>query len=110
MLHVPLKVPLCFFTAVGCGKRSDAANPRIQALGNPFDRAALSSCIAPFKNHYKFVTSRHNPFLQLDQFALQGKQVSEIISSRLMLLWRQIDRQVERQIFKRQLQLFIKTI
>jgi hypothetical protein len=56
----------------------DAADPRIETLGDPLDDAALAGGVAALEDddHLELVVL--DPVLQLDQFALQPKQLLEV--------------------------------
>ena len=78
MAYVTLEVPLSPLALVRCGQRRHAANAGIQSLRDPFDYPALSRRIAPFENHDHFELLAHYPVLELDQFALQTKQLPKM--------------------------------
>src|SRR5882762_5964960 len=78
MRGVALEVPLRPLALVGGGQGSDAADPRIKALGDALDDAALAGGVAAFEDddHLELVVL--NPVLQLDEFALQAEQLLEV--------------------------------
>lgn len=70
-------------------KRHDAADARIQTLGDAFDDAAFASCVTAFENDGDLETMQPNPFLQLDEFKLQMSKLVDvcIILPRFARLW-----------------------
>ena len=78
MRDIALEIPLGALALVGRGQRRDPADARIEALGDALDDAALAGGVAPFEQHDDLEVLVHHPVLQLDQFALQPKQLPEI--------------------------------
>ena len=78
MRNIPLEVPLRALALARCRKCRNAADAWIESLRDPFDGAALSGRVASFEedNHLEIV--RHDPVLQLDQFALQPEKLHEV--------------------------------
>ena len=71
MRHVALEVPLRALALVRRRQRHDAADARVQALGDALDDAALAGGIAPLEDHHDLQLVGLHPVLQLDQLALQ---------------------------------------
>src|SRR4030042_3165749 len=69
--HITLKVPWRFLTFGGCRERYHPANARVQAFGNAFNHAPLTSCIPALKNDHNLQTSSADPFLQFYQLNLE---------------------------------------
>ena len=112
MRNITLKVPLRALAVIRCGQCCDSANPRIQALGDALDDAALAGSIAAFKQYYDLVASADHPVLQLDQFALEAKQFTKVLPTVLLILrtlgFKRTSRQrVHGAVIKLHLQLFV---
>ncbi len=60
------------------GQCRDAADARIQTLGDALDDAAFAGGVAPFEDDNDLQFLVHDPVLQLDELALQAKQVLEV--------------------------------
>jgi hypothetical protein len=69
---------IAFARARSRRQRGDAADPGIEALGDALDHAALAGGITPFEDDDHFELFMLHPILQLDQFALEPKQLLEI--------------------------------
>src|SRR5262249_35382863 len=78
MRHAALKVPLGAFALARSGQRRDPADPRIEALRDPFDDPALSCRVAALEDDHDLELLLHDPVLHLHQLALQAKQLLEV--------------------------------
>ena len=78
MRHITLEIPLRPLALARRGQRDDAADARIEPLGDPLDRPALARRIAPFEQHRDLQPLLHHPFLQDHEFVLQPEQLAEI--------------------------------
>ena len=78
MRHVALEIPLRPLTVTGLLQSNDAADARIEPLGDSLDNAALAGRIAPFENDRDLRAGMLHPVLQFDQLRLQADQRSEI--------------------------------
>src|SRR5258708_28303689 len=78
MRGVALEMPLRPLALVGGGEGGNAADPRIEPLGDALDDATLAGGVAAFEDddHLELVVL--NPVLQLDEFALQAEQLLEV--------------------------------
>ena len=76
--HVALEIPLRALALAGGRQRRDAADPRIEALRDALDDAALAGGVAAFEDHDDLELLVLHPVLQLDQLALQPEQLPEI--------------------------------
>ena len=78
MRHVALEIPLRALALVRRRQRGDAADARVEALGDALDDAALAGGIAALEedDHLELVVL--DPVLQLDQLALQPEQLLEV--------------------------------
>ena len=85
MGHVALEVPLGLLAVVRRGQGGDAAHPRVEPLGDALDHAALAGGVAPLEQHDEPVSGAHDPVLQLDQLALELKQLAEVVAALLLL-------------------------
>ena len=80
---VALEVPLRALALVRRGQRRDAADARVEPLGDALDHAALAGGVAALEQDDDLVASVcDDPVLQLDQLALQAEQLAEILSPR----------------------------
>ena len=78
MRDVALEVPL---RPLALGRRrqgDDAADARVEALGDALDGAALARRVAALEQHDQLVAGVLHPVLQLDQLRLQPEQLVEI--------------------------------
>src|SRR5215467_7771949 len=78
MRHIALKVPLSALAFARGGQCRDAANARVETLGNPLNDAALASRIPTFKQNNNLALVVRNPVLQLHKFALKSEQFFEV--------------------------------
>ena len=78
MRNVALEIPLRALALVRRRKGRDAADPRIEPLGDALDDAALAGGIAAFENHHHLELLLLHPALQFHQLALQAEQLLEI--------------------------------
>jgi hypothetical protein len=78
MRGVALKIPLAAFALVGRGQRDDPADPRVEPLRDPLDRAALACGIAPLEDDDDLQPLVLNPILQPYQFMLKPEQFAKI--------------------------------
>jgi hypothetical protein len=76
--NIALEISLRPFTLGWSGQRSNPADARIEALGDPLDDASLAGGIASFENDHELELMAQNPVLQLDQLALEAEQLLEI--------------------------------
>jgi hypothetical protein len=112
--HVALEIPLRALAVVGRGQRRHAAHARVQALGDALDHAALAGLHRALEEDHHLVAGGHHPVLQLDQLALQAKQLAEIVAP-VLAVQREVGRGVARQrgdraVFQLQLQLFVVAV
>ena len=75
MGHVALEIPLRFLAFGGRGQRHHAAYPRVETLGDALDDPAFAGGIASLEQHHNLQALELDPFLQLDQFDLQPRQL-----------------------------------
>jgi hypothetical protein len=73
MRNVTLEIPLRALALVRRRQRRDAADPRIEPLGDALDDAALAGGIATLENHHHLELLVLHPALQFHQFALQAE-------------------------------------
>ncbi len=66
-----MKVPLGLLALGGGIQGDNTAEPGVQRLGDPFDRAAFAGRIPAFKDNHDAKSLMSNPLLQLDQFDMQ---------------------------------------
>ena len=78
MRDIALEIPLGALALARRGQRDDPADARIEPLRDALDDAALARGIAALEHHDDLQLLMHDPVLQLDQFALQAKQLVEI--------------------------------
>ena len=78
MRDVALEIPLRALALARRRQRRDAADARIEPLGDALDDAALAGGVAAFEQHDDLELLVHDPVLQLDQLALQPEQLLEI--------------------------------
>jgi hypothetical protein len=76
--YVALEVPLGTLPLARRGQRGDAADARIESLGDALDNAALTSGIAPLEYHDHLELVVLNPALQFHQLGLQAEQLFEV--------------------------------
>jgi hypothetical protein len=89
MRRIALEVPLRAFAVVRRRQCRDPTHARIKTLRDALDRPTLARCVAPFEDHHQPVSGGNDPVLQLDQFALQTKQLAEVRFARLAMLRRE---------------------
>lgn len=65
MRDVALEIPLCFLALDRCAQGDDAANARIEALGDRLDCYALAGGGAALKQHDDLQAALSDPLLQL---------------------------------------------
>jgi hypothetical protein len=82
MSHVALEVPLRFLALGRGGQCNNAADTRVQALGDALDCAALARCVAAFEDHHNPLSLMADPLLEFDQFDLQTAELSLVIDMR----------------------------
>ena len=63
---------------MGVPQRHDAADARIEALGDALDDAALAGRVAPLEDHHHLQAFEPHPFLQLDEFELQAGEFVDV--------------------------------
>jgi hypothetical protein len=73
-----LKIPLGLLAVRGRWQCDDAADPRVHALRDAFDGAALAGAVSSLEQDYDLQALVHDPVLQLHKFALQQEQFAEI--------------------------------
>jgi hypothetical protein len=81
MGDVALEIPLGPLALVRGRQRRDAADARVQTLGDTLDNAALPGRIAAFEKYDHLELVVDDPILELHQFALQPEQLLEIDSA-----------------------------
>lgn len=74
MSDITLEIPLGLLSFGGCWQRNDAADARVQELGDAFDDAAFAGRIASLKKYHYLQAFVFNPFLELHQFDLEFEQ------------------------------------
>ena len=75
---VALEVPLGALALARSGQRHDAADARIEPLGDPLDHPALARRIAALEDNHDLQPVADHPVLELDQLALKPKQLPEV--------------------------------
>ena len=75
---VALEIPLAPLAFIRRRQRGNAADARVEALGDPLDHAALAGGITAFEDHDDLLLVVRDPVLQLHQLALQPEQLLEI--------------------------------
>jgi len=78
---VAREAPLAALALARRGKRHDAADPRIEALRDPLDGAALARRVPPLEQNDQLELPVDDPVLQLHQFLLQPQQFLEVEAS-----------------------------
>ena len=63
---------------MGARKRDDAADARVEALGDALDDAALAGGVAPLEEHDDLEALQPYPFLQLEELELQAGQFVDV--------------------------------
>jgi hypothetical protein len=76
--HVALEIPLMALALGRAGQRDDAADARIEPLGDALDGAALAGRVAAFEQHDDLELLVLHPVLQAHEFMLQAEQLAEI--------------------------------
>ena len=84
---ITLKIPLAALALRGRAERHDAADARVQALGDALDDASLAGRVAALENDHDAQALQANPFLQLDQLELQMGEFVEILVVLGRLAW-----------------------
>ncbi len=84
---VALKIPLATLALCGRAERHDAADARVQALGDALDDAALPGGVAALEDDHDTQALQANQFLQLDQLELQMGEFVEIFIVFGRLAW-----------------------
>jgi hypothetical protein len=74
MRYIPLQVHLAPFAFGGRRQRDDAKDPGAHPLGDGLDRASLAGPITSLEDDAYLGPGLNHPFLQLDQFDVQGRQ------------------------------------
>ena len=75
---VALEIPLVALALGRRGQGDDAADARIEPLGDALDGAALAGGVAAFEQHDDLELLVLHPILQPHQFVLQPEQLAEI--------------------------------
>ena len=70
-----MEIPLSLLALGRRAQGHDAADARVQALGNPLDDAAFAGRVAPLEDDDDFDALVLDPFLELDQLDLQLGQL-----------------------------------
>src|SRR5262245_20650373 len=78
MRHLSLEIPLRPLALARSRQRHDTTDPRVEPLSNPLDSTAFAGGIAPLKDDNDLELAVNYPILQLDQLALQPKQLPKI--------------------------------
>src|SRR5690606_10026385 len=78
MRDISLEIPLRLFPVVRCGQGGYPADPGVEPLRDPLDRAALAGGITSFEDDDDFQFVGDHPVLKLDELALQAQQLPEI--------------------------------
>ncbi len=112
---VALEIPLGLLAVVRRGQRGDPADPRVEALGDALDHAALARRVASLEENHHLVPGVHHPVLQFHQFPLQAEQFAEIaaptqFAGRILLLGTEQLVQVQLVVEQFLLQLFVVSI
>ena len=90
---VALKIPLAALAFRRRAERHDAADARVQALGDALDDAALAGCVAALEDDDDPQALQADPFLQLDEFELQmGEFVDVFVVLRRLARLRPVGR------------------
>src|SRR5262249_37181257 len=114
MRDVTLEVPLRALALARRRQGGDAADARIEPLGDALDDAALAGGIAALEDHDDLELVVLHPVLQLDQLALQPEQFLEVeaaVDGRTVRVLGHVVEQLGKTIVvDLQLQLFVKTI
>ena len=76
MRDVALEIPLRALALGRRGQRHDAADARIEPLGDALDRAALAGGVAALEDHDDLQLLVLHPVLQLHQLVLQAEQLA----------------------------------
>ena len=108
--HIALKVPLRALAVVGRWQCGHTRHTRVQPLGDALDDAALASRIAPFKQNHHLLAAVLHPVLQLDEFALQAKQLLEVALALQLVGGHQVTRLIHIAVFNFQFQLFVVAV
>ena len=85
---IALKIPLAALALGRRAERHDAADARVQALGDALDDAALAGRVAALEDDHDPEALQADPFLQLDELELQMGELLDIfvVFRRLALL------------------------
>ncbi len=75
---VALEVPLAALALVRSGEGGDAADPRVEALGDALDDAALAGGVPPLEQHYDLELVGLDPVLEPHQLVLEPQQLAEV--------------------------------
>src|SRR6185312_16792843 len=76
--HITLEIPLATLALSRRRERHDAADARIEPLGDALDRPSLAGRIAAFEQHRDLELVVLHPILQPHQLVLQAKELAEI--------------------------------
>src|SRR6516225_12406748 len=79
MPDVTLEVPLRALALGRRAERDDAADPRIEALRNAFDDAALAGRVAPLEQHAYSQALQPHPLLQFEELELQSHELVDVL-------------------------------
>ena len=81
MRHVALEIPLALL-ALGrrCQSATTRHNPRVEALGDALDHAALAGRVAALEDDHDLQALLLDPFLELDQLLLKGVQLAQVMA------------------------------
>ncbi len=83
---VALKIPLRALAAVRSGQGRHPADTGIQTLGNALDGASFAGRIAPFEENDDLLSSGDDPFLKLDELALQAEELPKVEAAKSLLI------------------------
>ena len=115
MRGIALEIPLGALALVGRRKRGDAADARVEPLGDALDRAALAGRVAPFEQHDDLEALVLDPRLQADQLMLELEQLAKIDAAmkrlgRPLAVGKPLAKRLEAAVFQLHLQLFVEII
>ncbi len=78
MADVALEIPLAALALARSGEGGDPADPRVEALGDAVDDAALAGGIAPLEQDHDLELVGVDPVLEPDQLVLEAQELAEV--------------------------------